>query len=76
MRSKRVSEPDNEVMGHGGKGINKSQYWPLDAPGTHFYRRNGPTDGRTDTPSYRDGTAHLKTKEKVGKIQETIKTNH
>ena len=25
-----------------------------------FLNANGPTDGRTDTPSYRDATAHLK----------------
>ena len=37
---------------------NKAEYPASDAPSSHL--REGVTDGRTDTPSYRDATAHLK----------------
>ena len=37
---------------------NKSQHWPLDAPGAHFWI--GVTDLRTDGPCYRYATGHLK----------------
>ena len=42
--------------------IIKTEYLASDAPSSHL--RKGVTDrrldGRTDTPSYRDATAHLK----------------
>ena len=44
---------------------------------------NGPTDGRTDIPSYRDARTHLKiehalftSKQKGAKHQGTLSTNH
>ena len=43
---------------------NKAGYAAQDAPSTRLkITRDGPTDGPTDTPYYRDATAHLKMKE-------------
>ena len=47
------------------RGNNKAGYTAQDAPSarlkiTRDGRTDGPTDGRTETPSYRDATAHLK----------------
>ena len=53
---------------------NKAGYTAQDAPSTSLKitwdgrtdgRNDGRTDGRTDTTSYRDATAHLKTREEV-----------
>ena len=54
----------------GRKKINKAGYTAQDAPSrrlkiTQDRWTYGPTDGRTDTPSYRDATAHLKRRKPV-----------
>ena len=46
--------------------VNRAEYSTLDAPsrrpteGITALRTDGRTDGRSDTPFYRDATAHLK----------------
>ena len=59
--------------------MNKAGYTAQDAPSTRLkITRDGRTDGRMDTPSYRDATAHLKMRkngnewEKVSKSDRTI----
>ena len=65
-------------------GRHKAGYTAQDAPSTRsFHLRKyhgtyGPTDGRTDTTSYRDATAHLKKKKLMPtmNVRTTISTNN
>ena len=64
-----LTNPENARTNERERDHNKAGYTAQDAPSTRLKitgdgRKDGPTDGRTDTPSYRDAKTHLKTKTK------------